>query len=38
MNENIIILGQAFIDVLTWFLIPFAVMLSVTWVISLFRR
>ena len=31
-------LAQAFVDVLAWFLIPFATILAVTWVASLFRR
>lgn len=31
-------LAQAFIDVLAWFLYPFAVIVAVTWVVSLFRR
>lgn len=31
-------LAQAFVDVLAWFLIPFATILAVTWVVSLFRR
>ena len=29
--------AQTIIDVLTWFLIPFAGILAVSWVISLFR-
>ena len=31
-------LAQAFIDVLAWFLVPFATIVGVTWVVSLFRR
>lgn len=31
-------LAQAFIDVLAWFLMPFATIVGVTWVVSLFRR
>lgn len=30
--------AQAIVDVLAWFLAPFAVILVVTWVTSLFRR
>lgn len=32
------ILTQATIDLIAWFLIPFAVMLAVEWVVGLFRR
>lgn len=38
MESNMILLAQSFVDVLAWFLLPFAVMLAVTWVVSLFRR
>lgn len=31
-------LTQAMIEFLAWFLVPFAVFLSVEWIISLFRR
>lgn len=31
-------LAQATIDVLGWFLVPFAYILVINWVISLFRR
>lgn len=31
-------LAQLTIDVLAWFLAPFAVVLAVNWVVSLFRR
>lgn len=29
--------AQTIIDVLTWFLIPFAGVLAISWVVSLFR-
>lgn len=32
------IMTQATIDLLAWFLLPFAVILVVEWVIGLFRR
>lgn len=32
------ILAQAFIDVLAWFLVPFATILAISWVMSFFRR
>lgn len=31
-------IAQAAVDVLTWFLAPFAVVLAIEWVIGLFRR
>lgn len=31
-------LAQATVDVLTWFLQPFAVVVAINWVVSLFRR
>lgn len=31
-------LVQVTIDVMAWFLAPFAVVLAVNWVVSLFRR
>ena len=37
MQSDILTLAQAFIDVLAWFLYPFAIMVGVTWVVSLFR-
>lgn len=30
--------AQAMIDTLSWFLLPFASMLAIEWVIGLFRR
>lgn len=32
------LLAQSTVDVLTWFLKPFAVILVINWVVSLFRR
>ena len=32
------VLSQATIDVLTWFLQPFAYVLVISWAVSLFRR
>lgn len=37
MNSEMLLLAQTFIDVLAWFLVPFAILLAVTWVVSLFR-
>lgn len=31
-------LAQAIVDVLAWFLAPFAIILAVYWVVSLFRK
>lgn len=31
-------IAQAAIDVITWFLLPFAAVLAIEWAISLFRR
>lgn len=31
-------LAQAFVDVLAWFLLPFALVVAVNWLVSLFRR
>lgn len=31
-------LAQATVDIIAWFLAPFAVMLGITWVVSLFNN
>lgn len=38
MNSDMILLAQSFVDVLAWFLVPFALIVAVSWVASLFRR
>lgn len=37
MNESTLV-AQAAVDILSWFLLPFATVLVIEWVIRLFRR
>lgn len=38
MSDEMLLLAQSFVDVIAWFLVPFAFMLVISWVISFFRR
>lgn len=36
MTDDMILLAQTFVNVLAWFLVPFATIVAITWVVSLF--
>lgn len=38
MNPEMIAMTQALVDFLAWFLLPFAIFLTVEWLLGLFRH